>query len=77
VGVDLILADDSVQLVEINPRLTTSYIGLRQVAGMNPAGLIFDACTRQSLPESVPLDGRVVVVKDDPASWGITRSIQD
>ena len=32
VGVDIVLADDCIQLIEINPRLTTSYIGLRQVA---------------------------------------------
>ncbi|MBN2243340.1 MAG: ATP-grasp domain-containing protein [Acidobacteria bacterium] len=74
VGVDLILADDSVRLVEINPRLTTSYIGLRQVAGINPARMIFEACARQSLPQRVPLEGRVAVVKDDPGSWGLKPS---
>jgi predicted ATP-grasp superfamily ATP-dependent carboligase len=70
VGVDMILADDSFRLVEINPRLTTSYIGLRQVSRLNPAKMIFEACTRNILPDRVPLEGRVVVVKDDPDSWG-------
>ena len=35
VGVDLVLAEDHVELIEINPRITTSYIGLRQVAAVN------------------------------------------
>lgn len=71
VGVDLILTDDSAYLIEINPRLTTSYIGLRQVTGMNPAGMIFEACMRGRLPDHVPLAGRVVVMKDNPDSWGL------
>jgi predicted ATP-grasp superfamily ATP-dependent carboligase len=70
VGVDMILAGGSFQLVEINPRLTTSYIGLRQVSRLNPAKMIFEACTRKILPDGVPLEGRVIVVKDDPDSWG-------
>ncbi len=70
VGVDMILAGDSFQLVEINPRLTTSYIGLRQISRLNPAKMIFEACTRKILPDRIPLEGRVVVVKDDPYSWG-------
>jgi predicted ATP-grasp superfamily ATP-dependent carboligase len=39
VGVDLILAVDSVhdQVIEINPRLTTSYVGLRALAKTNLA----------------------------------------
>lgn len=35
VGVDLILSPQPV-IIEINPRLTTSYIGLREVYGINP-----------------------------------------
>jgi predicted ATP-grasp superfamily ATP-dependent carboligase len=71
VGVDLILADDSCQLIEINPRLTTSYIGFRQVARMNPARMLYEACINGVLLESVELSGRVVVKKDDPLSWGL------
>ena len=77
VGVDMILTDGSFQLVEINPRLTTSYIGLRQVARMNPAKMIFEACIREILPDRVPLEGRVIVMKDDPNSWGLEPMIED
>jgi tyramine---L-glutamate ligase len=71
VGVDMVLADDLIQLIEINPRLTTSYIGLRQVARVNLAHAIWDACQNGILPDSVPLDGQVVIRKDDPNSWNL------
>jgi predicted ATP-grasp superfamily ATP-dependent carboligase len=71
VGVDLILTGDSVRIIEINPRMTTSYIGLRQVSRMNPAGMILEAGLRGTLPECVPLAGSVVVLKDDPGTWGL------
>ncbi len=71
VGVDLVLGEDLVQLIEINPRLTTSYIGLRQVARLNLAQAIFDACSSNTLPDDVPLEGQIEIVKDDPASWGL------
>ncbi|MBN2318922.1 MAG: ATP-grasp domain-containing protein [Acidobacteria bacterium] len=70
-GVDLILTDDAVRLVEINPRLTTSYIGLRQVSRINPAELILEAGLRGKLPDCVPLRGKAVVMKDDPGTWGL------
>jgi tyramine---L-glutamate ligase len=71
VGVDLVLGEDIVQLIEINPRLTTSYIGLRQVARQNPARIIWDACRNGILPDHVPLAGQVEIIKDNPASWGL------
>jgi hypothetical protein len=71
VGVDLVLADDHAQLIEINPRLTTSYIGLRQVAQINLAKAIWDACREGILPDRVPLTGRVLIKKDNPDSWNL------
>jgi len=52
VGVDLVLAEDQVFVVEVNPRLTTSYVGLRRVADFNIAEAITDAATKKALPES-------------------------
>ena len=40
VGIDLIATDDGPVVLEINPRLTTSYCGLRTSLGVNPAELI-------------------------------------
>jgi len=42
VGVDLVLAPEGPVVVEINPRLTTSYVGLTQAIGKNPARLVLD-----------------------------------
>jgi tyramine---L-glutamate ligase len=71
VGVDLVLTAGASWLIEINPRLTTSYIGLRQVAQANLAKTIWDACRDGVLPDSIPLAGQVVIQKDDPAFWGL------
>ena len=53
-GVDLIIddEDDKIYVVEINPRLTTSYVGLRDAIGHNPARIILDSIknTKFSLP---------------------------
>lgn len=71
VGVDVVLSDDSVCLIEINPRLTTSYVGIRQVTNANLARLIFEACTEGILPGRVSLAGRASIIKEDPDSWGL------
>jgi predicted ATP-grasp superfamily ATP-dependent carboligase len=42
VGVDLMVQGETLTVLEINPRLTTSYVGLRQATGLNPAGLVLD-----------------------------------
>jgi predicted ATP-grasp superfamily ATP-dependent carboligase len=49
VGVDLVLSDTDAVLIEINPRLTTAYVGLRRALEQNVAALIVDACAG-SLP---------------------------
>ena len=36
IGVDAIITDSNIFFLEINPRLTTSYIGLRKTLGINP-----------------------------------------
>ena len=42
VGVDLIVYQGEYFVLEINPRLTTSYIGLHQACGCNPAQMLLD-----------------------------------
>lgn len=77
VGVDLVIGADSIRLIEINPRITTSYIGLRQVCRLNPAKMIYEACVHGTLPTNFPLVGRAVIRKDDPASWGLTATAEN
>lgn len=40
VGVDVVLTETGPVVLEINPRLTTSYVGLHPALGVNPAGLV-------------------------------------
>ena len=69
VGLDLILADDHDKdcVIEVNPRLTTSYVGLRKMIHGNLAARLFDIETGQvsckASVESVNWtpDGRVTV----------------
>ncbi|HEY8118797.1 MAG TPA: ATP-grasp domain-containing protein [Methylophilaceae bacterium] len=42
IGVDVIVHKTQIEVLEINPRLTTSYVGLQQAIGCNPAGLVLD-----------------------------------
>ena len=50
-GVDLILSAHGPLVLEINPRLTTSYAGLRRSIGMNPAQLVVDLLREGRLPQ--------------------------
>ncbi|MGQ9366475.1 ATP-grasp domain-containing protein [Azospirillum sp. ST 5-10] len=60
VGVDLILADGGPVVVEVNPRLTTSYVGLHEALARNPAALAL-ADAPPDLP--LPAAGRAVEVR--------------
>jgi len=51
-GIDFVVtdsesADKSIFAIEVNPRLTTSYLGLREVISENLAGLLFQASVGQ------------------------------
>ncbi len=47
VGVDLIDRDDGPLVLEVNPRLTTSYVALGRALGFNPAGLVLELLKRK------------------------------
>ena len=50
IGVDLILAKDSLIVVDVNPRLTTSYVGLSQVATFNVAEALIVSILNSEFP---------------------------
>jgi predicted ATP-grasp superfamily ATP-dependent carboligase len=52
VGVDLILGKDTLFVVDVNARLTTSYVGLRKAVNFNAAQAIVDAVVDGKLPET-------------------------
>ncbi len=53
VGVDMVLTSSGPVVIEVNPRLTTSYVGLRKVLNFNPAGEILNSVLKCELPKSV------------------------
>jgi hypothetical protein len=63
VGVDLVLTENQVFIMEVNPRLTTSYIGLRKVVHFNLAQAIIEAVLEGRLPEKVITKGCVFFSK--------------
>jgi predicted ATP-grasp superfamily ATP-dependent carboligase len=44
VGVDVALSDREAVVIEVNPRLTTAYLGVRAATDENVAGLALAAC---------------------------------
>ncbi len=57
VGVDLVLTETDAVVIEINPRLTTAYLGVRAVTKQNVAALAIAACDG-TLPRTLSLRGR-------------------
>ena len=57
VGVDLILTQKEVTVMEINPRLTTSYIGMSKTMAFNPAEAILKAVLQKQLPPKISSKG--------------------
>jgi predicted ATP-grasp superfamily ATP-dependent carboligase len=64
VGVDVVLGEREAALIELNPRLTTSYLGLRAAFDQNLAGLALAACGGR-LPQPAPAAARPVVYSAD------------
>ena len=62
IGVDLVLTGTDAVVIEVNPRLTTAYLGVRSALGRgrdaNIAGMAIDAC-RGTLPAPPRLCNRV------------------
>lgn len=58
VGVDLVLTEAGAFVIEINPRLTTSYLGVRSVLPSNVAEMAMAACEGR-LPDPAPANRRV------------------
>lgn len=62
-GIDLIKTGAGYKIIEINPRLTTSYVGLRKVININLAGAMFNAVTNGILPELAKINKNKVFNK--------------
>lgn len=59
VGIDILVRDNEIILVEINPRLTTSYVAIGKAIGVNPAGLMLDCFMQKKLPHLKPTNNEI------------------
>jgi predicted ATP-grasp superfamily ATP-dependent carboligase len=75
VGVDFIVAEHGVVVLEVNPRMTTSYAGLHASIGCNPAALVLDLLER---PAGTPrARAKPVAVSVDVAAFGGASTCAD
>jgi predicted ATP-grasp superfamily ATP-dependent carboligase len=58
VGVDMVLTESEAFVIEINPRLTTAYLGVRSALQVNVAALALAACAG-TIPPAPPARRRV------------------
>jgi predicted ATP-grasp superfamily ATP-dependent carboligase len=57
IGIDLIMTDEEPVVVEVNPRLTTSYVGIRHTIQVNIAKAVVDLFWKNQLPTHIPASG--------------------
>jgi predicted ATP-grasp superfamily ATP-dependent carboligase len=51
IGIDAVMTDNEIMIIDINPRLTTSYIGLHDSLQTNPAQLLITMLNNKVLPD--------------------------
>jgi predicted ATP-grasp superfamily ATP-dependent carboligase len=70
VGVDLVLTREGPVILEINPRLTTSYCGLGRALGINTAAMVLSLLGRDTGTEDLPLrtTGTTVEILLEPSN---------
>lgn len=59
VGVDMVLTDHDVYIIEVNPRVTFTYCGLRRVVSKNLFELILQSARGSDLRDEVNLTGAI------------------
>ena len=57
VGVDFVFTEHKPFVVDVNPRLTTSYVGLRKIARINVAEALVNAILKGTLPTKLENEG--------------------
>lgn len=62
VGLDFVLAAEGPRVLEVNPRLTMSYVGLGRALGLNPAALVLGLLEAPVAALARPLSGIPVEV---------------
>jgi predicted ATP-grasp superfamily ATP-dependent carboligase len=63
VGIDLILNQNTICVLDVNARLTVSYVGLRQIINFNIAQALLDTIITKQLPQTPNTQGTVCFSK--------------
>ena len=63
VGIDVIEREGEYYVVDINPRLTSSYVGLSAVLDDNPAQLCFNSALDEKIPHDIKKNDHVIEVR--------------
>lgn len=63
VGVDLVLAPNGPMVLEVNPRLTTSYCGIRAALGCNTAAMVLELLRTGTVPPGLLPRGRGITAE--------------
>ena len=71
IGIDLVETARGPLVVDVNPRLTTSYAGLAAATGCNPARLVLDLLDHGATPFAGPEAVTPVEITVDAAKAGI------
>ncbi|MDD2768139.1 MAG: ATP-grasp domain-containing protein [Methylococcus sp.] len=64
-GIDLIMTAQGPRILEINPRLTTSYAGLKKATGENPAAMVLELHATGRLPPPRTCSGKAIALELD------------
>lgn len=72
VGIDFVNAEQGVVVLEVNPRMTTSYCGLHASIGCNPAALVLDLLAHPGVTPRAR--SKPVAVSVDMAAFGSALS---
>lgn len=62
VGIDVMVADGAVTVLEINPRLTTSSVAIHQATGRNLAGMVIDLLYNRTMVDPDTLQSNIIQV---------------
>lgn len=62
IGIDMLVRDEKILLVEINPRLTISYAGIASAIGVNPAHLMLHCFVNNELPDLKATNNEIIEI---------------
>jgi predicted ATP-grasp superfamily ATP-dependent carboligase len=79
VGVDIILTENAVFVIDVNPRLTTSFVGLHKVVNFNVAEALINSVLSDKLPIKPEIHGVACFSKQEmslPSNEGYRRALR-